>query len=123
MEFEAPDHVFNCVPHIRGNELAAQPVEIGLQVVTVPELDVEVNASRGLAQEAIDKRTKDLIRSRVKYIRNLKVGGREITEFDDFYKSAPPELVRWVCQAVYSSVMLSAVERKNSSPGSASASI
>jgi hypothetical protein len=59
------------------------------------------------------------MRAKVAFIRGLIVGGREIATFDDFYKNAPPELVSWVLRAVYSTQILTAAERKNLSPGSA----
>jgi hypothetical protein len=119
MEFYPIDHVYECIPPVRGNEQAAEPVVIGLKVISLPDQDTEITASRGLGAEAITKRTMDLLRSKVAFIRDLKVGGREITTFDDFYKNAPPELVGWVLRAVYSTQILSAAERKNSSPESA----
>lgn len=64
MDFNAPDHIYNCIPAVLGNDKSENPVAIGLQVVTVPEMDSETMACRGLAAEAIEKRTRDLIRGK-----------------------------------------------------------
>jgi hypothetical protein len=119
VEFYPIDHVYECIPPVLGIPDAEVPVVIGLKVVSVPDQDAEINACRGLGPEAVTKRTMDLLRAKFAYVKNLRVGGREIETFDDFYKHAPPELVGWVLRAVYSTQILSGAERKNLSPGSA----
>lgn len=114
MDFYGSDHVYECIPPVLGNEKSPEPCVIGLKVITVPELDKEVLEGRGLAPEMLEKRTRDMIRSKVTFIRNLKVDDQEVADFDTFYAKAPPELVRWVCRAVYSTQVLSEAERKNS---------
>lgn len=61
---------------------------------------------------------------RSKFVRvdNLSVGGVPITSYDDFIARAPGELVNWYRQIIYSYQALSEAERKNSLPGSGTAS-
>ena len=120
MEFHPTDHVYECIPPVLGIDKSTDPVVIGLKVVTVAEMDAEVLAGRGLTPEKVSERTMALVKSKFAFVRNLTIGGQEVTTFEDFYSKAPPELVRWVCNAVYSTQILSAAERKNSSPGSGS---
>ncbi|MCP3177308.1 hypothetical protein MJO47_09375 [Desulfuromonas sp. KJ2020] len=116
MEFHAPDHVFECVPAVCGNDKDKDPVVFGLRVITVPENDKLLEEARGMSREAADKKTYEKIKEKVTFIRNLVIGGKPVTDFDEFYKNGPPEMVRWVCAAVYSTQALSLAERKNSLP-------
>lgn len=113
MEFHPTDHVYECVPPVLGIDKAAEPVVVGLKVVTVAEMDAELLAGRGLTPEKVSERTMALVKSKFAFVRNLTVGGQPVETFDDFYAKAPPELVRWVCNAVYASQILTAAERKN----------
>lgn len=114
MEFHSPEFVYECVPPVLNNERSEEPVVVGLQVLTLPEQDAEIMAQRGLGAEAISRRTMALVKGKIKFIRGLKVDGQEITDFDSFYKLAPPELVSWVMSAIYRTSILSGAERKNS---------
>lgn len=98
-----------------------KPVIIGLRCLSIPEIDEDTlrefnersEKSPGEAQRIIGGFTKERVRGKVVFIKNLFLDGKEITDFDTFYAEAPPELVSWVCKAVYSSYILSRSELKN----------
>lgn len=64
----------------------------------------------------------ELERSKFVKVENLSVGGQPIVSYDDFIARAPAELVNWYRQIIYSYQALSEAERKNSWPGSGTAS-
>ena len=123
MDFNSPDHVFECVPPVLGISKAPkeEQVIIGLSIVKRPEVDLDHTAeikarldhTADKASEMVAEITLARIKDKVAFIRNLTVGGVEIKDFDTFYKEAPPELVQWVVKAVYSYYALSQAERKN----------
>ena len=98
-----------------------KPVVIGLKCIPMPEVDEDVfkeaktrsEKSAEESQRLIAGFTKERIKSKVAFFENLILDGEEIKDFDTFYDKAPPELVSWVCKAVYSSYILSRAERKN----------
>lgn len=128
MEFHDLNHVYECVPPVLGipDVPEEEQVIIGMTVIPIEESDedifsesrVRLEKSGEEAQRAVSQITKDRIKSKVKYIKNLKCGDKEIKTFDELYEFGPPELVSWVCRAVQSSVILSKAERKNLSPES-----
>ena len=143
MEFEAPGHVYKCVPPVLGIKRKwdkyqedlkkweenkegekpeeVKPVIIGMKRLVMPIVDTEtkresyarVNLSMEEASKIVEGYTKDNIRAHVDHIENLVVGGKEVTDFDTFYDVAPIELVSWVCKAIYSTMTLSDSELKN----------
>lgn len=102
----------------------------GLQGISQPEADKleqqNIAAYNDLAKDKSGEKVSELnlglIRSKVKSINNLVIDGKEITDFDEFYKTAPKELVQWACNVVQSSIALSLAERKNFLPESDSPS-
>lgn len=102
----------------------------GLQGISQPEADkIEQQSlaaysdlAKDKAGEKVSELNQNLIKSKVKSINNLVIDGNEITTFDEFYRQAPKELVRWVCNAVQSTIALSLAERKNFLPESDSPS-
>ncbi|OQY16385.1 MAG: hypothetical protein B6I36_10340 [Desulfobacteraceae bacterium 4572_35.1] len=127
MDFNSTNHVYRCVPPVLGIKEAydsgaeKNPVVFGLKCIPMPEVDEDVFKEAKIrsektpdeSQRIIAGYTKDRIKSKVAFIENLVLDGNEITDFDSFYNLAPPELVSWVCKAVYSSYVLSVHEIKN----------
>lgn len=100
-------------------------VRLGLKCMAMPDcdkLDQQTAAAyndfaRDKAADIAQKNTLEMIKSKVVYIKNLTVGGKEITTFDELYPLAScADLVRWIQATVYSSIALSAAERKNFMP-------
>ena len=97
------------------------PVIVGLKVIAIAESDEDIFKESRIrmektgeeAQRAVSDITRDRIRSKVAYIKNLTIDGKEVTTFDDLYECGPPELISWVCKVVQSSYLLSRAERKN----------
>ena len=123
MDFNSSDHVFDCIPPVLGITKAPEDeqVVIGLSIVKMPEVDLDQTAeikarldhTPDKSSEMVAEITLARIREKVHHIKNLTVGGQAVTDFDTFYKVAPPELVRWVVKSVYSYYALSQAERKN----------
>lgn len=137
MEFNSSNHVHRCIPTVLGirakydqyladkanGEKAEEvkPVIIGLRFISLVDVDSDTIAETSVryektpeeAQRIIAGFTKDRIKKNVSFIENLVIDGKEVTDFDIFYEVAPPELVAWVCKAVYSSFILSEAELKN----------
>lgn len=100
----------------------------GLTAVSMPETDVLDRAIAALySDHARDKASELEAAKRIEQIKkhvhsiNIKIAGERVTDFDTFYKQAPKEVVRWVCDAVHSTIVMSHAERKNFMPGSYSA--
>lgn len=146
MDFNAPDHIYPCIPGVfslrekfdaqekaRAAAVAANipeaeipavdpPVRLHLRGVTKVEIDksnIEAAVARAdlgpdkLAEFSAKQRI-DLLRSHFVKAENLTVGGQPVESFDDFYRLAPPEMILWVENAVFSTEILTASERKNS---------
>ena len=123
MDFYSPDHVWKVVPPVLG--IKEMPVKeqvlFGLKVVQMPERDEDQamqnkamnDHTPDKATELIDAVTLARVKSKVVSIENLKIGGKSVTDFDTFYATAPPELVKWVVTAVYSTFHLTRAEIKN----------
>jgi hypothetical protein len=120
MDFHGPGHVFPCVPPVLGNHGKLEsPVVVGLRFVSGPDLDRNIMAHKAALgeespAEVQTKLTLDLIRSKVAYVKGLTVDGIEIADFDALYEKAPREFYAWVCQAIYSTQILTDAELKNS---------
>ena len=97
----------------------------GVLAVSMPEsdkLEREIinlynDYARDKAAEMESGKRLELVKSKVRSINNLKIGDKEITTFDDFYRLAPKDLVQWLCAAVHSTLTLTGAERKNFLPG------
>lgn len=100
----------------------------GLTGVSMPETDALDQAiatfyqdyQREKASELDMAKRIELVKKHVVSINNLEIDGKPVTDFDEFYRIAPKELVRWVCDAVHSCIVMSGAERKNFMPGSVS---
>lgn len=100
----------------------------GLTGVSMPETDIldrqiamlySGDYARDKAGELDAEKRLDQVKKHVVSIKNLIIDGQPVTDFDTFYRIAPKELVRWVCDAVHSCIVLSGAEIKNFMPGSA----
>lgn len=98
-----------------------KPVIFHLKCLSMPELDESVYREAKArserapeeAQRIIQGFTQEKIAEKVVKIENLIIDGEEVTDFNRFYEIGPPELVSWVCKAVYSTHVLSRAEIKN----------
>ena len=107
-------------------EEKCEMIWFGLTGVSMPETDALDRAiamlyndhNREKAGELEVQKRLELVKKHVVSINNLQIDGKPVTDFDEFYRIAPKELVRWLCDAVHSSIALSAAERKNFMPGS-----
>lgn len=115
--------------------LAATEVEekcdmiwFGVTGISMPEtdqLDRQIamlynDYARDKAGELDAEKRVEQVKKHVHSINNLAIDSTPVTDFDTFYRIAPKELVRWLCDAVHSCIILSGAERKNFMPGSAS---
>lgn len=99
-------------------------VWFGLTGVSMPEQDALDRAIAALygdhqrekAGELEVAKRLELVGKHVVSINNLKIDGQPVTDFDTFYRLAPKELVRWVCDAVHNCIVMSGAERKNFMP-------
>lgn len=124
MEFEGIDHVYEYVPNYRDNRSLSkeEQIVIGLKVIPSAELDAYqrsafLNGKKftpDKAQEVNEKRYAEIIKSKVAYIRNLKIKGCDgEIDFDVLRKMGPPEIVNEILRAVLSTEILSEGEQKN----------
>ena len=123
MDYVGPNHVYWTFPQTPSNMALpeSERVAVGLKCVTVPDLDADmVASSMAMATEPQSKwadiqreRTYALIKSKFVGVRNLTIGGEPVRDFDHFYSDAPPDIVSWVCKAVYRTEVLSEYEIKN----------
>lgn len=107
-------------------EAKCEMIWFGLTGVSMPETDALDRAIAALGWDNTRDKASELemakrveqVKSHVVSINNLTIDGEPVTDFDTFYRLAPKELVRWLCDAVHSSVVMSHAERKNFMPGS-----
>lgn len=133
MKLKSRSHVYECLPPFLNNRKLdpSDQVVIGLKVIPMNEQDmfqrqitiVQSEYARDKALELVEQKTKELVKGKVEYIRGLCIEGINDDgadlDFDTFYAEGPPELVSWVIRAVMSTTELSAAERKNFVPESA----
>lgn len=102
----------------------------GVNISDKDNLDMQAALDRNRftpekALEEYHKRVCSLVKEKFVSLHNYFVeapdGPREVTTFEEFCQVAPPELVQWLFSVVMSGEALSAAERKNFSPESASA--
>lgn len=123
MDFKGANHVYWVAPPTNGNQLLpeSEQVLIGLKCVTIPDLDAEQLVSAAMMAEhpqskwaeAQKDRTYKLIESKFCGVKNLTINGEAVRDFNHFYSDGPPEMVSWVCKAIYKSEVLSDLEIKN----------
>lgn len=123
MEFYGKNHVFEYAPAALDNR--EQSVDdmmfIGLKCVTMPEQDKfqrEMAAVRNdyaldKAQEVIEQKTYEMVKSKVCFIKNCIIDGQLVEDWDTFYANAPMEIVSEICAAVLRTNKLMEGERKN----------
>lgn len=109
-------------------EEKCEMIWFGLTGVSMPETDALDRAIAMLYQDYNREKASELevqkrleqVKKHVASINNLKIDGVPVRDFDTFYALADKVLVRWVCDAVHSLIILSNAERKNFMPGSVS---
>jgi hypothetical protein len=124
-----------CLDEAKGDAIKALEVieatdttiRVGLKGVSMLDLD-KIDAAtvaayndyaKDKAAEVIQGKQMDLIKSKVAYIKNLVVDGKQIDTFETAYALACcKELVQWIQAAVHSTMILTAAERKNFLPES-----
>ena len=126
VDIRSIDHAYEAVPPYMSNreQPESEMIWFGLRAVSMPDsdkLDREIQAAyndlaRDKAAELETGKRLEQIKSKVVSINNLTLDGKPITDFDEFYKKAPKDLVQWVCAAVHSSITLGLAERKNFLP-------
>lgn len=103
----------------------------GISITDQDELDqaAALDAARHDLKVRMDnqrRRLYDLVKKKVVEIVGYQIAGpdgpRSVTDFDEFIRVAPKELVTWLFTVINSGESLSAAERKNLSRGSASGS-
>lgn len=132
MQIHSNNHIYEAVPPFLNNreQTADQMIWFGMQSISQPEADkleqATIAAYNDLAKDKAGEKVSELnltlIKSKVKSINNLFIDGEPVTDFDEFYRRAPKEMVSWVCNAIQSSIALSLAERKNFLPESGSPS-
>lgn len=122
MKFNGTNHIYKCVPPVLGNDTAETPVIIGLRGVNTVDMDnikaeyleYSLNNTQVKAAELVTESTIKFVAGKVASIENLEIDGKEITDFETFYKLAPQELVTWVMTAIHSTQILTSAELGNS---------
>lgn len=108
-------------------ETTCDMIWFGTTSVSMPETDALDRAiaalysdyARDKAGELEAAKRLELVKKHVVSINHLTLDGEPVTDFDTFYAQAPKDMVRWICDAVHSSIILTHAERKNFMPGSA----
>lgn len=139
MLFKNINDIFEIVPPVSCdgiNNRQLPPAEqmyfkvYGVNIVDKDNLDIQSTLDRNRltpekAMEEYHKRLCGLVREKFVSLHNYFIetpdGLRAVTDFDEFRQIAPPELVQWLFSVIMSGEALSAAERKNFSPESASA--
>lgn len=84
------------------------------------EMEAELDRARFARDKALEKyneRIYSLVRSKVVEVCNFYVEGpegpREVKDFDEVCRLAPPEVISWLISTIMSGEALTAAERKN----------
>ena len=121
MDFKGPEHVYKCTPDVLGNRDDEKPVIIHIKRLSqeqiekalIEEKDVHTTFNTGEAMTKIGQMVTERVREKFVKAENLTIDGNKVESFDDFNKLAPPELVQWAFQSIYSTYVLNEAELKN----------
>ena len=105
------DHVYVCAPPVSFNK--DKTVKVHLCIAPLVEIEQQGRIEALLEPEMKSQKSHEFIASKVKKIEELKVGGVEVTSYEQLRKTGPNELLRWIQMAVFSEQLLSEAEIKN----------
>jgi len=109
MDLHGPKYTYRCeIPGFDGQ------IVVGLRMVSNPELKKAQIDQQGLSREELLKLDDKFIAEHVEFVECPDIDGQTINSFDDLKNNGPVEAGLWVEKAIYSSLMLSQAERKNS---------
>ena len=117
-----PDPVASAREKIESEDTSIRIGLVGISMVEMDKIDAATIAAyadytKDKAAELVQGKTFEMIRSKVKYIKNLTVDGKPVETFAEAYQLACcADLVKWIQGVIYSTAALTAAERKNFLP-------